>query len=31
LETRTGRRQLPTRSGPAFKHPIQEEDEEEEE
>ena len=32
LETRTGRRQLPTtRSGPAFKHAIQEEDEEEEE
>ena len=31
-ETRTGRRQLPTaRSGPAFKHAIQEEDEEEEE
>jgi hypothetical protein len=31
LETRTGRRQLPTaRSGPAFKHAIQEEDEEEE-
>ena len=29
-ETRTGRRQLPTaRSGPAFKHAIQEEDEEE--
>ncbi|KAF8901148.1 hypothetical protein CPB84DRAFT_1777810 [Gymnopilus junonius] len=31
-ETRSGRRQLPTgRSGPAFKHPIQEEDEGEEE
>ncbi|KAF8816426.1 Pkinase-domain-containing protein [Phlegmacium glaucopus] len=31
-ETRTGRRQLPTaRSGPAFKHAIQEEDEGEEE
>ncbi|KAG7095211.1 hypothetical protein E1B28_005986 [Marasmius oreades] len=32
LETRGGRRQLPAgRSGPAFKHPIQEEDEDEEE
>jgi len=31
-DTRSGRRQLPAgRSGPAFKHPIQEEDEEEEE
>lgn len=31
-DMRAGRRQLPTsRSGPAFKHPIQEEDEEEEE
>ena len=31
-ETRTGRRQLPAgRSGPAFRHPIQEEDEGEEE
>jgi hypothetical protein len=31
-DTRAGRRQLPTsRSGPAFRHPIQEEDEGEEE